>query len=171
MGQCFGAVRGGHRISVTLVRMLLVANTGIVGATVVTMGLLSLPTMLQTRYGPKLARRTICVAGTLGRSFRRLSYWFCWEIICRKSIQESFHLSFYYSLHLTLLPFPQVLQLGCPKLYSVSCSCHYILTKFTAAPITRVIGADSWHSEYLSNSLSSINSKIICLFVTFVCIY
>ena len=67
MGQCFGAVRGGLGISVTLVGMLLAATTGIVGATVVTMGLLSLPTMLQARYDPKLACGTICAAGTLGQ--------------------------------------------------------------------------------------------------------
>ena len=67
MGQCFGAVRGGLGISVILVGMLLAATTGIVGATVVTMGLLSLPTMLQARYDPKLACGTICAAGTLGQ--------------------------------------------------------------------------------------------------------
>lgn len=67
MGQCFGALRGGLGISVTFVGMLLAATTGIVGATVVTMGLLSLPTMLRANYDPKLACGTICAAGTLGQ--------------------------------------------------------------------------------------------------------
>ena len=67
MGQCFGALRGGLGLSVTVVGMLLAATTGIVGATVVTMGLLSLPTMLRARYDPKLACGTICAAGTLGQ--------------------------------------------------------------------------------------------------------
>ena len=67
MGQCFGALRGGLGISVTLVGMLLAASTGIVGATVVTMGLLSLPTMLKAGYDPKLACGTICASGTLGQ--------------------------------------------------------------------------------------------------------
>ena len=67
MGQCFGALRGGLGLSVTLVGMLLAATTGIVGATVVTMGLLSLPTMLRAKYDPKLACGTICAAGTLGQ--------------------------------------------------------------------------------------------------------
>ena len=67
MGQCFGALRGGIGISVTLVGMLLAASTGIVGATVVTMGLLSLPTMLRAGYDPKLAVGTICASGTLGQ--------------------------------------------------------------------------------------------------------
>lgn len=67
MGQCFGALRGGLGLSVTVVGMLLAATTGIVGATVVTMGLLSLPTMLRAKYDPKLACGTICAAGTLGQ--------------------------------------------------------------------------------------------------------
>ncbi len=67
MGQCFGSLRGGLGISVTFVGMLLAASTGIVGATVVTMGLLSLPTMLKAGYDPKLACGTICASGTLGQ--------------------------------------------------------------------------------------------------------
>ena len=63
----FGRLRGGLAISVTIVGMLLAASTGIVGATVVTMGLLSLPTMLKRGYSPALASGTICAAGTLGQ--------------------------------------------------------------------------------------------------------
>ena len=58
---------GGLGISVILVGMLLAASTGIVGATVVTMGLLSLPTMLETGYDPRLAAGTISATGTLGQ--------------------------------------------------------------------------------------------------------
>lgn len=67
MGLVFGRIRGGMAISVTLVGMLLAASTGIVGATVVTMGLLSLPTMLKRGYDPALASGAICAAGTLGQ--------------------------------------------------------------------------------------------------------
>ena len=67
MGQCFGSLRGGLGISVTLVGMLLAASTGIVGATVVTMGLLSLPSMLKAGYDHRLACGTICASGTLGQ--------------------------------------------------------------------------------------------------------
>lgn len=67
MGQCFGSLRGGLGISVTFVGMLLAASTGIVGATVVTMGLLSLPSMLKAGYDHKLACGTICASGTLGQ--------------------------------------------------------------------------------------------------------
>ncbi|HEC16681.1 MAG TPA: TRAP transporter large permease subunit [Sedimenticola sp.] len=67
MAALFGPLRGGLGISVTLVGMLLAASTGIVGATVVTMGLLSLPTMLRRNYDPGLAAGTICASGTLGQ--------------------------------------------------------------------------------------------------------
>lgn len=67
MAMLFGPLRGGLGISVTLVGMLLAASTGIVGATVVTMGLLSLPTMLRRNYDPRVAAGTICASGTLGQ--------------------------------------------------------------------------------------------------------
>jgi tripartite ATP-independent transporter DctM subunit len=63
----FGALRGGLGISVLLVGMLLAASTGIIGATVITMGLLSLPVMLRRGYDPALATGSICAAGTLGQ--------------------------------------------------------------------------------------------------------
>ena len=62
-----GRVRGGLGMAVTVVGMLLAASTGIVGATVVTMGLLALPTMLRHGYDPKLAAGAICATGTLGQ--------------------------------------------------------------------------------------------------------
>lgn len=67
MAKLFGGVRGGLGISVVVVGMLLAASTGIVGATVVTMGLLSLPSMLNSGYKPSLAAGTICATGTLGQ--------------------------------------------------------------------------------------------------------
>jgi tripartite ATP-independent transporter DctM subunit len=67
LSSLFGALRGGLGISVTIVGMLLAASTGIVGATVVTMGLLSLPTMLKRGYSPEIAAGTICASGTLGQ--------------------------------------------------------------------------------------------------------
>jgi len=67
MSLLFGPLRGGLGISVTIVGMLLAASTGIVGATVVTMGLLSLPTMLKRGYDPALSCGAICASGTLGQ--------------------------------------------------------------------------------------------------------
>ena len=67
MGLLFGRIRGGLAVSVVVVGALLGASTGIVGATVVTMGLLSLPTMLRRQYMPELATGTICASGTLGQ--------------------------------------------------------------------------------------------------------
>ena len=67
MSGVFGRLRGGLAISVILVGMLLAASTGIVGATVVTMGLLSLPSMLKQGYHPAFATGSICATGTLGQ--------------------------------------------------------------------------------------------------------
>jgi tripartite ATP-independent transporter DctM subunit len=67
MAELFGRLRGGLGYSVTLVGMLLAASTGIVGATVVTMGLLSLPSMLRRGYDPRIASGIICASGTLGQ--------------------------------------------------------------------------------------------------------
>ena len=63
LSSLFGTLRGGLGVSVTIVGMLLAASTGIVGATVVTMGLLSLPTMLRRGYSPEIATGTICASG------------------------------------------------------------------------------------------------------------
>ena len=67
MGMLFGRLRGGLGISVSVVGALMAASTGIVGATVVTMGLLALPTMLRRGYDPALSCGSICAAGTLGQ--------------------------------------------------------------------------------------------------------
>lgn len=67
MALLFGKVRGGLAISVVVVGALLAASTGIVGATVVTMGLISLPTMLKRGYQAELATGTIAASGTLGQ--------------------------------------------------------------------------------------------------------
>ncbi|MEN8808520.1 MAG: TRAP transporter large permease subunit, partial [Desulfobacterales bacterium] len=67
MAQLFGPVPGGLGISVVLVGALLAATTGIVGATVIAMGLISLPAMLRNNYNRSLATGTICASGTLGQ--------------------------------------------------------------------------------------------------------
>ena len=63
----FSGIRGGLAIAVTLIGMLLAASTGIVGATVVTMGLLALPTMQKNNYSTELSSGIICASGTLGQ--------------------------------------------------------------------------------------------------------
>ncbi len=67
MGRAFGQLRGGLGISVVLVGALLAASTGIVGATVVAMGMIALPTMLRSGYDPRVASGIVCTAGTLGQ--------------------------------------------------------------------------------------------------------
>jgi TRAP-type mannitol/chloroaromatic compound transport system permease large subunit len=78
----FGSLRGGLGMAVILVGMLLAASTGIVGATVVTMGLLALPTMLRHGYDPKLATGAIAPRAPWARSFRPPSCWCCWAMCC-----------------------------------------------------------------------------------------
>ncbi len=67
MAMLFGKMKGGLAISVVIVGAMLAASTGIVGATVITMGLISLPTMLKRGYSPELATGTIASSGTLGQ--------------------------------------------------------------------------------------------------------
>jgi len=67
MGKLFGGVRGGLAVSTVLVGALLAASTGVVGASVVAMGLISLPVMLKFNYNKSLACGTICASGTLGQ--------------------------------------------------------------------------------------------------------
>lgn len=67
MGHAFGKLRGGLAVSICIVGAILAASTGIVGATVVTMGLISLPVMLRHRYQPALACGVITASGTLGQ--------------------------------------------------------------------------------------------------------
>jgi len=67
LARVFSGIPAGMAVSVVVVGALLAASTGIVGATVVTMGLMSLPTMLKRGYSPKLATGTICATGTLGQ--------------------------------------------------------------------------------------------------------
>lgn len=67
MGLLFGRLRGGLAISVVVVGALLGASTGIVGATVVTMGLLAVPTMLRRGYKKEMATGTVAASGTLGQ--------------------------------------------------------------------------------------------------------
>src|SRR6056297_2837973 len=67
MAKVFGPLPGGLAVSVVVVGTFLAASTGIVGATVVTMGLLSLPTMLRAGYSPQIATGVITASGTLGQ--------------------------------------------------------------------------------------------------------
>jgi TRAP-type mannitol/chloroaromatic compound transport system permease large subunit len=67
MARVFGPLPGGLAVSVVVVGAFLAASTGIVGATVVTMGLITLPTMLRAGYSPQLASGVICASGTLGQ--------------------------------------------------------------------------------------------------------
>ncbi|SCZ71174.1 TRAP transporter large permease subunit [Epibacterium ulvae] len=66
MQRLFGTVRGGLAITVTLIGIILAASTGIIGASVVLLGVLSLPSMMQQKYNPSLAAGVVSASGTLG---------------------------------------------------------------------------------------------------------
>lgn len=66
MQRLFGTVRGGLAITVTLIGIILAASTGIIGASVVLLGVLSLPTMMQQKYSPSMAAGVVSASGTLG---------------------------------------------------------------------------------------------------------
>ncbi|OUD08308.1 C4-dicarboxylate ABC transporter [Marivivens niveibacter] len=66
MQRLFGTVRGGLAITVTLIGIILAASTGIIGASVVLLGVLSMPTMMQQNYSPRLAAGVVSASGTLG---------------------------------------------------------------------------------------------------------
>ena len=66
LGLLFGGVRGGMAITVILIGVMLAASTGIIGASVVLLGLIGLPQMLDQGYQPELAAGTVCAVGTLG---------------------------------------------------------------------------------------------------------
>src|SRR3546814_6614485 len=67
IGHLSGGLRGGMGIGIVLVGVLMGATTGIVGATIVTLGLLTLPTLLRRGYNKSIACGTICASGTLGQ--------------------------------------------------------------------------------------------------------
>lgn len=66
MVKLFGGVRGGYAVTVIIIGVLLAATTGIIGASVVLLGMLSLPVMMRSKYAPELAVGTSCATGTLG---------------------------------------------------------------------------------------------------------
>ena len=88
MADLFSGFRSGLGISVVLVGALLAASTGIVGATVVTMGLMSLPTMLKRGYSSSQATGIICATGTLGKLFPPQLPWFYSAIFSRVPISR-----------------------------------------------------------------------------------
>lgn len=88
MGQALSRFPAGLGLAVVLVGMLMAASTGIVGATVVTMGLMSLPTMLKRGYDTPLATGTICATGTLGQIIPPPSPWFYSAISCPALIRK-----------------------------------------------------------------------------------
>lgn len=133
MAALLGRLRGGLAISVVLVGMLLAASTGIVGATVVTMGLMSLPSMLRAGYAPSVATGTICATGTLGQIIPPSIALVLLGDILSSAYQQA-------QLQLDVFS-PQTVSVGdlfvgavIPGLLLVACYCAYILVLAVLRP-------------------------------------
>ncbi len=112
MALLFGRFRGGMAISVVIVGAMLAASTGIVGATVITMGLISLPVMLKRGYSPELATGTIASSGTLGQIIPPSVVLVLLGSVLNVSVGDLF----------TAAIIPGVLLVGCYLLYIVGVS-------------------------------------------------
>ncbi len=103
MSMLFGTLKGGLAISVVVVGALLAASTGIVGATVITMGLISLPTMLKRNYKPSLASGVIASSGTLGQIIPPSVVLVLLGSVLNVSVGKLFHAAIYPGIILVCL--------------------------------------------------------------------
>ena len=112
MASLFGGVRGGMAVSVVIVGALLAASTGIVGATVITMGLISLPPMLRQGYPPTLATGVIAASGTLGQIIPPSVVLVLLGSVLQVSVGALFRAALYPSLWLVAAYIGYILLLG-----------------------------------------------------------
>jgi tripartite ATP-independent transporter DctM subunit len=112
MAVLMGRLRGGLAVSVVLVGALLAASTGIVGATVVTMGLISLPTMLRRNYSASLATGTIAAAGTLGQIIPPSVVLVLLGSVLNVSVGDLFRLAFAPGILLVVLYLGYIIVVG-----------------------------------------------------------
>jgi tripartite ATP-independent transporter DctM subunit len=103
MGFLFGEIRGGIAISTVLVGALLAASTGVVGASVVAMGVISLPVMLKYNYDKRLATGAICAAGTLGQIIPPSIILIILGDVFQQPVGDLFRAAFWPGLSLVLL--------------------------------------------------------------------
>ncbi len=112
MASLFGSVRGGMAVSVVVVGALLAASTGIVGATVITMGLISLPPMLRQGYPPTVATGVIAASGTLGQIIPPSVVLILLGSVLQVSVGALFRAALYPSILLVLAYIAYILLLG-----------------------------------------------------------
>ncbi len=103
MGVLFGKVRGGLAVSTVLVGSLLAASTGVVGASVVAMGVIALPIMLKHHYSKTLSTGTICAAGTLGQIIPPSIVLIILADVFGESVGDLFHAALYPALFLVFM--------------------------------------------------------------------
>ncbi len=125
MGALFGHVRGGLAVSTILVGMMLAASTGVVGASVVTMGLIALPVMLKFNYDKQLASGVICASGTLGQIIPPSIILIIMGDVLQKPVGDFYRAALLPGLLLVVL-------------YIIYCLVLALLKKEVAPPIPRI---------------------------------
>jgi tripartite ATP-independent transporter DctM subunit len=149
MGFLFGEIRGGIAISTVLVGALLAASTGVVGASVVAMGVISLPVMLKYNYDKRLATGAICAAGTLGQIIPPSIVLIILGDVFQEPVGDLFRAALWPGLSLV----------GCYVLYIVIIT---IINKDLAPPI-RLEGAVGSKKQQIFHALKSIVPPLILI--------
>jgi len=151
MGQLFGSLRGGLAISTILVGALLAASTGVVGASVVAMGLISLPVMLRYGYDKELATGTISAAGTLGQIIPPSIVLIILADVLSVPVGDLFRAAIK----------PGLVLIGCYIAYVLI----YCLIKPEAAPVVPLKDKNMTQSKVIINALISVIPPLLLILV------
>jgi len=151
MGQLFGSLRGGLAISTILVGALLAASTGVVGASVVAMGLISLPVMLRYGYRTELATGTISAAGTLGQLIPPSIVLIILGDVLNVPVGDLFRAALK----------PGLVLIGCYIAYVVI----YCLIKPDAAPVVPNENPDASHKQVIVKALIAVMPPLALILV------
>ena len=149
MGYLFGEIRGGVAISTVLVGSLLAASTGVVGASVVAMGVISLPVMLKYNYEKELATGTICASGTLGQIIPPSIVLIILGDVFQVPVGDLFQAAIW----------PGLFLVGAYILYIVI----YSFAKKDVAPAIVIEGAEGSKTQQVFNALKAIVPPLVLI--------
>lgn len=156
MGQLFGRMRGGLGISVVIVGALLAASTGIVGATVVAMGLIALPTMLRNKYDPSLACGIVCTSGTLGQIIPPSTLLIILADVMSNAYQQAQFAKGQFTIDTISVGQMFAAAIG-PGLLLVSIYIIYLLIRSWISPdVAPALSGDDWETPTISQVVSSV---------------
>lgn len=162
MGRSFGRLRGGLGISVVLVGMLLAASTGIVGATVIAMGMIALPTMLRSGYDPRLAAGIVCASGTLGQIIPPSTLLLILSDVVSNSYQQAQYAQGKFAID--TISVGQIFAAALlPGLTLVVLYILYILIRGLLRPMNIPVLEDADYQQSLSKTLSAILPAILLI--------